>query len=95
MLKFVLWLFFESSFMNQKIELFCALKASFRYMSYLPYLWNATFTNGQIGNIGRLIDKISAKFWEKTYSPIEQKLYKKEIGPTVYGLYETKHLLFS
>ena len=34
-------------------------------------------------------------FEKRLNSLIEQKLYKKEIGPAVYGLFETKQLLFS
>ena len=39
---------------------------------------------------------ISVRNFEKRLnSLLDQKLYKKEIGPTVYGLFETKQLLFS
>ena len=49
-------------FYEPKIDLLCASKASFRYISYFPYPWYATFTNGQNGNIVRIIDNFSVKF---------------------------------
>ena len=39
---------------------------------------------------------ISVRNFEKRQNSLfAQKLYEKEIGPTVYGLFDTKHLLFS
>ena len=42
-----------------------------------------------------LLIKLVRNFEKRLIRPLSEKLYKKEIGPTAYGLYETKHLLFS
>ena len=64
-------------------------------ISYLPYLFGMQLVRMvKTETLSELVISLVRHFEKRLNSLIEQNLYKREIGPSVYGLFETKHLLF-